>query len=151
MHTLVRRYIKSAVAFLLLGLLVGVVLVIQRELGNGAPHPSLVSAHTHVLLIGFVMFMILGVGQWIFPRPASGDTRYRPALAEAAYWILFVTTAGRFVAEILREWTAAPALRWAIVITAQGQVVGFFVYFAVMWSRIRPVGSRVREARGERF
>src|SRR3989338_5007733 len=105
MHTLVRRYIKTAIAFLVIGLLLGAWMIVQRELGGGGVHPHLVSAHTHILLIGFVMFMILGVGQWIFPRPAAGDTRYRPALAESAYWILLLTTSARSVAEVVRDWS----------------------------------------------
>jgi hypothetical protein len=32
-----------------------------------------------------------------------------------------------------------------------GQITGLAVYFFTMWTRIRPVGSHLREARGERF
>jgi hypothetical protein len=31
------------------------------------------------------------------------------------------------------------------------QVAGFAIYFWTMWRRIRPVGSQLREARGEKF
>jgi hypothetical protein len=31
------------------------------------------------------------------------------------------------------------------------QVIGPGVFFYTMWSRIRPVGSATREAKGERF
>ncbi|MBI4501733.1 MAG: hypothetical protein HY700_11290 [Gemmatimonadetes bacterium] len=151
MHTLVRRYIKTAIAFLVIGLLLGGWMIVERELGGGGVHPHLVSAHTHILLIGFVMFMILGVGQWIFPRPAAGDTRYRPLAAESAYWILLLTTSARSVAEVARDWSDEMVVRWVIVVAAIGQIVGFVVYFVVMWSRIRPLGSQIREGRGERF
>jgi hypothetical protein len=40
---------------------------------------------------------------------------------------------------------------WAIVLGGVGQAAGVGLYFWTMWSRIRPVGSHVREARGERF
>ena len=33
------------------------------------------------------MMMILGVALWMFPRPAKGDTQYKPAVAEASYWL----------------------------------------------------------------
>jgi heme/copper-type cytochrome/quinol oxidase subunit 1 len=151
MHTLVRRYIKTAIGFLIAGLLLGTWMIIQRELGGGALAPSLVSAHTHLLLVGFVMFMILGVGQWIFPRPASGDTRYQPRAAEAVYWLLLVSTAVRAVAEVGRAWSAGIWLRWIVVVAATMQVAGLALYFWVMRSRIRPGGSELRERRGERF
>jgi heme/copper-type cytochrome/quinol oxidase subunit 1 len=151
MYTLVRRFIKTGVAFLALGLVLGFWLVVQRELLGRYPHPSLVSAHAHAVLIGFVMFLILGVALWLFPRPAKDDTRYSPTRAVIAYWILLVATASRFVAEAARAWVDSVALGWVVVLGGLGQVIGLLFYFWMMWTRIRPVGSHKREARGERF
>jgi heme/copper-type cytochrome/quinol oxidase subunit 1 len=151
MYSLVRRYIKTALAFLALGLVLGVEMMVQRELMGAWPNPYLVTAHTHAVLVGFVMFMILGVALWLFPRARPEDTRYRPARVEAAYWILLAGTLGRFLGEAARSRVAAPWLRWTVVITGVLQVVGLLVYFWAMWPRIRPVGSHIREAGGERF
>ncbi len=112
MHTLVRRFIKTGVGFLLLGLALGLWMLVRRELFGVWPHPYLVSAHAHVVLVGFVIFLIFGVALWLFPRPRRDDERYRPELAE---------------------------------VTAMG------LYFWTMWTRIRPSGSHLREARGEKF
>jgi heme/copper-type cytochrome/quinol oxidase subunit 1 len=150
-YTLVRRFIKTGIAFLVLGLLLGFWLMVQRELLGVWPHPNLVSAHAHAVLVGFVMFLILGVALWLFPRAPKDDTRYRPGRAEAAYWILLVATAGRFVAEASRAWTDAGWLGWVVVLGGLGQIVGLLLYFWTMWPRIRPVGSQIREASGERF
>lgn len=151
MYTLVRRFIKTGIGFLAVGLLLGFWMLIQRELMGDWPHPKLVSAHAHAVLIGFVMFLILGVALWLFPRAAKDDERYSPARAEAAYWILFVSTAGRFVAEAAGAWWTASWLGWVVVIGGLGQVVGLLFYFWTMWTRIRPVGSHLREAKGEKF
>lgn len=151
MYTLVRRFIKTGITFLGLGLILGVYMIVRRELYGSWPHPYLVSAHTHAVLVGFVMFLILGVGLWLFPRPEKGDERYRPERAEAAYWILMPATAARFAGEMSRAWVEAPWLAWVVVVGGIGQALGLGVYFWTMWSRIRPVGSQVREAKGERF
>lgn len=151
MYTLVRRFIKTGIVFLFAGLGLGAWLMVRRELMGIAPHPHLVSAHTHAVFIGFVMFLILGVALWLFPRAEKGDTRYTPGRAAAAYWILLVSTGGRFVSEAARAWSQEPVLAWIVVITSFGQIAGLAVYFWTMWSRIRPVGSHLREARGERF
>jgi hypothetical protein len=42
-------------------------------------------------------------------------------------------------------------LRAAIVVAGVTQAIGIGVFFFTMWTRIRPVGSQTREARGERF
>jgi heme/copper-type cytochrome/quinol oxidase subunit 1 len=39
-----------------------------------------VSAHTHALLVGFVMMMILGVALWLFPRAERDQKQYDPRI-----------------------------------------------------------------------
>jgi heme/copper-type cytochrome/quinol oxidase subunit 1 len=150
-HSLVRKYIKTAIAFLFIGLAIGGWMIVRRELYERGATPYEVSAHTHAIFVGFVMMMILGVALWLFPRPEKGDRRYRPALAEAAYWLLAIGTAARVAGELLRYRTDAPWLRWTIVASGLLQILALAVYFYTMWPRIRAVGSQAREAAGERF
>jgi len=151
MHTLVRRYIKTAIAFLGVGLAIGVWLLIRRELYGVYASPFETSAHTHALLVGFVMEMILGVALWLFPRPEKGDSRYKPRLAEAAYWLLTSGTAARVLGELTRPFVTAIWLRWLIVICGVAQTAALLLFFFTMWPRIRPLGSALRERAGERF
>ena len=131
--------------------MLGVYRLGRRELLGEWPHPYLVSAHAHAVLVGFVMFLILGVALWLFPRAAKDDERYRPDRIAAAYWILALATGTRFVAEAARAWSPAYWLAWAVLLGGTGQAVGILVYFWTMWGRIRPVGSHLREAKGEQF
>jgi heme/copper-type cytochrome/quinol oxidase subunit 1 len=150
-YTLVRRFIKTGAVFLVLGLLLGAWILVSRELLGRGVHPHLVSAHAHALLSGFGLFLIFGVALWLFPRAPKGDTRYTPGRAAAAYWILLVGTAGRVGSEIARSVWTLDWLPWVIVLTGMAQVAGVMVYLWTMWPRIRPVGSHLREAKGERF
>ena len=50
-----------------------------------------------------------------------------------------------------RIWSQAPLLRAAVVVAGTLQVMGIATFFHTMWSRVRAVGSAVREAKGERF
>ena len=150
MHSLVRRYIRTAIGFLIVGLAVGTWMLVRREILLRAPIQHQVSAYTHAIAVGFVMMMILGVALWLFPRPAEGS-RYRPSHAEAAYWLLTIGTGGRVAAELARTVDASLWLRWVVVATGVAQAAGLLVYFETMWDRVRAAGSRVREERGERF
>jgi heme/copper-type cytochrome/quinol oxidase subunit 1 len=151
MYTLVRRFIKTGIVFLAVGIVLGVFMLARRELWGVWPHPYLVSAHAHAIMAGFVLYLILGVALWLFPRAEKDDTRYRPRRIEAAYWVLTAGTVLRVAAEASRAWMDAGWQPWIIVLGGLGQAPGIGLYFWTMWSRIRPVGSHLREARGERF
>ena len=151
MTSLVRRFLKTAILFLAVGLGLGGWMMARRELWGELASSYVVSAHTHAVFVGFVMLMILGVALWMFPRPQAGDGRYQPALVETAYWLLTVGTAGRVLGELLRTSHDSVALRGAVLATGLAQIAGVAVFFFTMWTRIRPVGSAAREARGERF
>jgi heme/copper-type cytochrome/quinol oxidase subunit 1 len=151
LYTLVRRFIKTGVGFLLVGLGIGLYMLVRREIYGVWPHPSLMSAHTHAVQLGFVMFLILGVALWLFPRPPKEDTRYRPSRVAVVYWVLTAATALRVVVEVVRAHAPFPGAGWLVVAGGTGQVVGLALYFWTMWPRIRPVGSQLREQRGERF
>lgn len=137
MTPLVRRYVKTSLVFLLAGLLLGGYIVVAEFLAGTYPPRILVTAHAHLLLVGFMLMMVMGVATWMFPRPARDDTRYRPALAEAVYWVLTVTTAVRAVAEIGLGVTASPALRPLVAAGGVGQVAGALLFVLNIWWRVR--------------
>jgi hypothetical protein len=149
--SLVRRFIKTGIAFLFGGIALGVWILVSREILGVWPSPYLISAHAHAVLAGFVMFLILGVALWLFPRPEREDPRYTPGRISASYWTLTLSTAVRLVSELSHTWSDSQYLGWALVAGGAGQAVGLGIYFYAMWRRIRPVGSHLREAKGERF
>jgi cbb3-type cytochrome oxidase subunit 1 len=134
---LIRRYIKTSFAFLLAGLLLGAHIIVGEFLLGTYPSRLLVTAHVHLLLVGFVLMIVMGVATWMFPRPARENVRYRPELAEAVYWLMTVATGVRAAAEILGSVSASPALRIAIAVAGLGQVVGSLLFVVNMWTRVR--------------
>ncbi len=137
MPPLVRRYLKTAVAFLIVGVALGVYMLARRELWGVWPTPWWTSAHTHAILVGFVMMMILGVALWMFPRPAKDDSHFDPRLAEIAYWLLALGTAARVGGELVRPISAHLGIRWTVVVGGAAQALGLVLFFWTMWTRIR--------------
>lgn len=137
MPPLVRRYVKTSFVFLVLGLLLGGWISV-REFVLGAYPPRLyVTAHAHLLLVGFVLMVVMGVATWMFPRAARDDSRYRPGLAESVYWIMTIATAARAAAELLAPWSGAPFLRPVIALGGLGQLAGALLFVVNMWRRVR--------------
>ena len=139
--SLIRRYIKTSFIFLLVGLALGSWMIVRQFIFGAFPPRLFISAHTHLVLVGFMLMIVMGVATWMFPRPARDDVRYRPELAAAVYWTMTAATALRATAEIVGAFTPAPALRLAIVAGGLGQFVGTAMFVVNMWSRVRmPTG-----------
>jgi hypothetical protein len=138
---LVRRYIKTSFVFLAVGLLLGGWISLGQFVLGVYPPRLYITAHVHLLLVGFMLMIVMGVATWMFPRPARDDGRYRPGLAEAVYWVMTLSTALRATAEILAPWSAAPGLRWLIALGGLGQLAGAGLFVLNMWPRIRMPGA----------
>ena len=63
MPAISRWLLASAVTALVLGVTLGLVLLVRRELVGAWPHPHLVSAHAHLVLVGSVMPTIAGANE----------------------------------------------------------------------------------------
>ena len=137
MPPLARRYVKTSFVFLVVGLLLGGYLVVAQFILGHYPSRLIVTAHVHVLLVGFMLMIVMGVATWMFPRPARDDTRYRPELAEAAYWVMAPATALRALAEVLLGATGAGGLGWVIAVGGLAQLAGAALFVLNMWWRVR--------------
>ena len=137
MTSLVRRYIKTSFVFLLSGLFLGGWIVAAEFLVGRYPPRLFITAHVHLLLVGFMLMMVMGVATWMFPRPAKDDTRYRPGLAETVYWVMTVATAVRAAAELWAGLAPAPSLHLAIAAGGLAQLLGTLLFVVNMWRRVR--------------
>ena len=146
MTPLIRRYIKTSFVFLVSGLVLGAYIVVAQFLLDAYPPRLLVTAHAHLLLVGFMLMMVMGVATWMFPRPAREDSRYRPELAEAVYWVMTAATAVRAGAK-LGVAAGALGLRWLIAIGGLGQLAGAVLFVLNMWWRVRMPPTAAPSAR----
>ena len=137
MPPLIRRYIKTSFVFLVAGLLLGGWIVVADFVAGAYPPRLFVTAHVHLLLVGFMLMLVMGVATWMFPRPARDDPRYRPELAEAVYWVMTAATALRAGAELGAGLGGAPLLRVLVAVGGLGQLAGAALFVANMWWRVR--------------
>ena len=144
MPPLVRRYIKTSLVFLMVGLLLGGYLIIAEFVIGRFPPRLFITAHVHLLLVGFMLMIVMGVATWMFPKPVGESARYRPGLAEAVYWIMTLSTALRAVSEVAAPLAASPGLRLTIAAAGIGQLIGAGLFVINMWSRVRMPGAAGR-------
>ena len=137
MPPLVRRYVKTSFVFLISGLVLGGYIVVAQFVVGVYPPRPFITAHVHLLLVGFMLMIVMGVATWMFPRPARDDQRYRPDMAEAVYWLMTAATVLRAVAELTAPFTPAPPVRVVIAAGGLGQLAGALLFVINMWSRVR--------------
>jgi cbb3-type cytochrome oxidase subunit 1 len=118
MDPFVRRFIRASVAWLVLGVLIGIGMV-------WAPSHIAVyrAAHAHANLLGFVSMMIFGVAYHVVPR-FSGRPLHAPALAAAHFWVANAGLAALVAGFLLRiGWPAAEwLLRSGAILAAAGAI-----------------------------
>jgi cbb3-type cytochrome oxidase subunit 1 len=92
---LCRRYIRVSFFYLALGLLLGTAMLL---FGND----NFLFVHSHLLLVGFVLFLIYGIGYKLIPTMFFGLPRVvHIGLAEAQFWMANVGLAGMLVGAVM--------------------------------------------------
>jgi len=151
MFTTVRYFVKTSIIFLAVGILTGLYMSFAKNVLKTGFGYELIAAHTHVILVGSVMMMIMGVALWFFPRAAKKDKRYNPDLILIVYWMMTIATSLRFISQVVMSLYYVQWISITVTITSTFQVIAMLLFFYSMWGRIRPVGSQYREAKGEKF
>ena len=150
MFTTARYFVKTSFAFFILGLISGLYIYGAKSFGWILPY-TLIQAHLHVLFMGGIVMMILGVGVWFFPRAKKDDKKYKPDVIRFSFYILTLFTIIRFVAEIFQGITPSGMADLIGFWSSTAQVLAVIAIIYSIWGRIRPVGSQIREKRGEKF
>lgn len=135
-----RLFIKTALVYLVLGVMAGAWMLLRQA---GVPLPAvanLYTVHIHLIGLGFFMMMVCGVALWMFPRQ-SGESREQAArdpLAWTSYYLITIGLAVRCLALLL------PALLGNMVlgISAVLQAAGVVTFVIAIWPRVYlPGGS----------
>jgi cbb3-type cytochrome oxidase subunit 1 len=140
MDWFVKAFLKASVAWLTLGVTLGVGMAARPAWVVHRP------AHVHMVLLGFVTMMIYGVAYHVVPRFAGHPLHGRRAAA-AHWWVsnagLALMVAG-FVARGIGARLATPVLATGGVLSA----LGAYTFAYVLWRTIDgPVAVRAAGVR----
>jgi len=129
-----RLFIKTALVYLVLGVMAGAWMLLRQA---GAPLPevgNLYTVHIHLLGLGFFMMMVCGVAQWMFPRKGgeSREEAARDPLAWTSYYLITIGLAVRCLALLLPEIFGNLVLGVSAVV----QFAGVAIFVIVIWPRV---------------
>ncbi len=95
LNRLCRRYIRVAFLYLVLGLLLGVGML---AFGND----NFQFLHVHMLLVGFVLFLIYGIGYKLIPTMFFGLPKVaNVGWAEAQFWLANIGLVGMLAGAVM--------------------------------------------------
>lgn len=136
MPRLARLFVKTALLYLALGLVIGVTLAAPPDV-----LPPWLSASrmawVHVLVVGWLTQLIFGVAFWFFPRHSRERPYGAEGLAWAAFWLLNAGLLARVVAEPLVLTGGGAAAGVALVASAAAQALGAVLFVVYLWPRVR--------------
>jgi hypothetical protein len=134
---LTRWFIKSALLYLVVSLLVGAALAARDALGLPGAFDALLPVYFHLFMVGWVTQVIFGVAHWMFPRVTKEQPRGRESLIVMAYVGLNVGLLARAIAEPILALHPAPLWTGTLIASAVLQWLGALAFVVNTWPRVR--------------
>lgn len=136
MQTLHRVFIKTAILYLLTGTALGGFMLVNKGWLKIGISREWVTLHNHLISVGFIMMMIMGVAYWMFPRPSGVALRdiSRDPLPWANYCLLNLGLVLRVLSE---PFPGVGMAERGLVVSALLQMLGIFLFVISIWKRVR--------------
>jgi hypothetical protein len=130
MPLLTRTFIKTALVYLALALLLGIVLTLR--VSNG-----LFPVYIHLLVFGWLTQLIFGVVYWMFPKYSNQLPRGHESLGWITYVMLNIGLIMRAIAEPLQASQASNLFGALLVLSVILQWLSGVIFIANTWQRVK--------------
>jgi heme/copper-type cytochrome/quinol oxidase subunit 1 len=137
MPTLSRWFIKIGMLYFAAGLLVGALLLAQPVMGWSPSLQALRPVYLHLLFIGWVTQIIMGVGYWMFPKQSKATPRGSERLGWAVLILLNAGMILRAIGEPAQVLAPQSNLGWTLALAAVCLLLAGLGFIANTWGRIK--------------
>ena len=122
---------------LAIALLLGALLVARPTIDLPAQIAAFQPVYFHLLMVGWVTQLIIGVAYWMFPK----YSREQPRRSETLGWVVFILlNAGlilRVIGEPLLALQPESGLGWLLVLSALCQLLAGWGFVLNTWARVK--------------
>lgn len=141
MPALTRWFIKLGMIYFL----AGIILAFVSELPFLSAGPLLLPVYWHMLVIGWITQVIMGVSIWMFPRKRRDKPKRESTLGWFTFWLLNTGLILRFSVEpFLPILDSGRSVNAIIILSALLQVAAIICYILEIWPRVQPKKKRKR-------
>lgn len=137
MPLLTRLFIKTSLLCLIAALCCGLLLALRPMLAMPLLVAGLTPIYFHLLMVGWVTQIIMGVAYWMFPKRSKARPRGSSLLGWSAYALLNAGLLLRVVAEPAQMVQARQIWGWLLAASALLQCLGGFAFVINTWPRIK--------------
>ena len=134
MPTTTRWFIKSGVFYFILG----ITLAFLAEFPSLTGNLSLLPIYWHMLVMGWITQLIIGVSIWMFPRKHRDKKKRESILVWASFWTLNIGLVLRFISEpfipIIEDHYI---IKVSITLSALSQWIAVMLYAIEIWPRLQ--------------
>ncbi|MEO0223566.1 MAG: hypothetical protein ABIL76_00545 [candidate division WOR-3 bacterium] len=139
-----RLMLKTSLIYLIIGVILGLFIFLSYQFKSFYWGYNLISIHTHLILIGFVIQMIMGVALWMFPqkptREISIEKRFTTEKEGLTLYILL--NIGIILRTLFEPFSRTNKLAFYIaLIGILFQIVSIFYFLFLIFPRIRKPGE----------
>lgn len=139
MPPLTRWFIKTAMVYFILALIAGLLLTTQGVWDDFFSSAWLFPAYIHLLVIGWLTMLIIGVVFWMFPKYSRDLPRRSERLGWASYILLNAGLMLRILSEPLSAGAGAPGSLWGILLALAALLLwlGGMAFVINTWGRVK--------------
>jgi hypothetical protein len=137
MPRLTRYFIKTALIYLALSLVLGALLAARAAFDWPAELAALSPVFFHLFMVGWVTQLIFGMLFWMLPKSSKELPRGNEQVAWAAYVLINCGLVLRVIGEPLTVWRAEWGLGWLLGLAALLQLAGGWAFIVNAWPRVK--------------
>lgn len=136
MPLITRVFLRTALVYFVAALSVGAVDALDGVL-PGLRVAGLRPVYFHLLMVGWVTQLIIGVALWMFPKHSTERPRGSDALSWATFGLINTGLILRALAEPLLAGPGGAVWGWLLAASALLQMAGGWLFVANTWQRVR--------------
>ena len=133
-----RAFVRTAFVNLMLGTLLFAIGLVADALGFDARLSVLRYPAIHLIVVGWLTQLIIGVAIWLFPLPERPGSPGMNRLGWVGFGLLNSGLALRLAGEVGSAYGGGAWSGWALAGSATAQAVAAWLFAALLWPRIRP-------------
>lgn len=138
MPTSTRWFIRMGIIYFILG----VILAFLSEF-NSFSDISLLPVYWHMLILGWITQLIIGVSIWMFPRKHRDKKKRETILVWITFWALNIGLLLRFISEpIIHLYPENSWIEGILILSSLLQITAFLFYTAEIWPRLQSKKKR---------